>query len=179
MPNNHLNVETPIGTLQFHMQVTEGDIKDVNLSECNIEPIIPEGMSVQGCKAILLRCVSATELNNVVFSCSWKNLKEKGYGASGEGLDAWEWEFNNTLVMIGTEDDAYLGSRIQLKESTADYYPITMENNKIKIHVSEFPANEKLTLHYVISWNSAPEKVDSSCWYAVDIPHNKVLQECN
>ncbi|MEJ2633025.1 MAG: hypothetical protein P8014_13790 [Acidihalobacter sp.] len=176
---NQLNVETPIGTLLFQVTAGEGDIEKAHLSECTIEPIIPDGMSVEGCKAVLLRNTPITPLKDVVFSCTWHALKENGYGNSGEGLDAWEWEHNKTLVMIGTEDDEYLGSRVKLKETTSAYYPITMEGNSIKIHVSEHPANKELTLHFVISWNSVPEEVDSSCWFAVDIPHKGVLQECN
>jgi hypothetical protein len=176
---DQLNVETPIGTLLFQVTAGEGDIEKAHLSECTIEPIIPDGMSVEGCKAVLLRNTPITPLKDVVFSCTWHALKENGYGNSGEGLDAWEWEHNKTLVMIGTEDDEYLGSRVKLKETTSAYYPITMEGNSIKIHVSEHPANKELTLHFVISWNSVPEEVDSSCWFAVDIPHKGVLQECN
>ena len=179
MHKNQLNVETPIGTLLFHVTAGEGDIEKAHLTECTIEPKIPDGMSVKGCKAVLLRNTSITPLKDVVFSCSWQGLKEAGYGNSGEGLDAWEWEHNKTLVMIGTEDDEYLGSRVKLKETTSTYYPITMEDNSVKIHISEYPANKELTLHFIISWNSVSEEVDSSCWYAVDVPHKRVLQECN
>ncbi len=135
-------------------------------------------MSVEGCKAVLLRCTSITHLKDVVFSCSWKELKEIGYGNSGEGLDAWEWEYNQTLVMVGTEDEEHLSSRVKLKEVTSSYYPITMEGNTINIHISEFPENKELTLHFVIAWNTIPEKVDSSCWYAVDVQHERVIETC-
>lgn len=179
MSKNQHTVETPIGNLLFIISANGGDIGGVRISGCNIEPNIPAGMSVEWCKVVLLRCTSPTPLNDIFFSCLWNDLKEAGYGHSGEGLDAWEWKHNNTLVMVGTEDNEYLGSRVKLKEPSSVYYPITMNENVIKIHISEFPANKELSLHYVISWNSIPEKVDSSCWYAVDIPHERVLQECN
>lgn len=153
MHKNLLNVETPIGTLLFYVTSREGDIEKAHLSECTVEPKIPDGMSVKGCRAVLLRNTSKTPLKDVVFSCSWLELKEEGYGNSGEGLDAWEWEHNKTLVMIGTEDDEYLGSRVMLKETTSTYYPVTMEDNCIKIHISEYPAHKELTLHFIISWS--------------------------
>jgi hypothetical protein len=179
MPMNQLDVETPIGILQFYADAAEGDVGNVNLTYCEIEPNIPKGMSVDGCKAVLLRCIPNTSIKNFNFSCSWKELRETGYGNSGECLDAWEWELNGILVMVGTEDDECLGSRVKLKESTTSYYPITMNDNSIKVHIYEFPEGKELTLHYIISWNSIPEKVESSCWYAVDIPHDRVLKECN
>jgi hypothetical protein len=179
MSKNLLTIETPIGSLLFSISAADGDIGGAHIYECDIEPNIPKGMSVEGCKTVLLRCTSLTPLKDIIFSCSWNELKEAGYGNSGEGLDAWEWEHNKTLVMVGTEDDEYLGSRVKLKESSSNYYPITMNDNAIKIHISEFPANKELSLHFVISWNSIPEKMDSSCWYAVDIPHERVLKECN
>ena len=179
MSKNQHTVETPIGSLLFSLSAAGGDIGGVQISECNIEPNLPAGMSVEGCKAVLLRCTPLTPLNDIFFSCSWTELKEAGYGNSGEGLDAWEWKHNKTLVMVGTEDNEYLGSRVKLKETSSSYYPITMNDNVIKIHIIEFPANKVLSLHFVISWNSIPEKVDSSCWFAVDVPHERVLRECN
>lgn len=179
MKNNVLNVETPIGRLIFELNMARGEISELHISQCDIEPKIPKGMSVEGCKAILLRCTSKTHLKDLTFSCSWMELEEKGFSNSGECLDAWEWEHKNTLVLIGTEDDECLGSRVDLKKSTSDYYPITMKDNTIKIHISEFPKSKVLTLHYMISWNFIPEKIDSSCWFAVDVPHNKVLEICN
>ena len=175
---NQLTMETPIGSLIFSVNISEGDISQIDILKCNVEPIIPKGMNVIGCKAVLLRCQSVTSLKDVVFSCSWNDMKETGCGNSGEGLDAWEWEYNKILVMVGTEDDEYLGSRVKLKKSTSSYYPITMHDNVITIHINEFPASHELTLHFVIAWNSLPEEVDSSCWYAVDIPHKKVLEIC-
>jgi hypothetical protein len=109
---NQLDVDTPIGTLHFYADAAEGDIGDVNLTCCEIAPNIPKGMSVDGCKAVLLRCTPNTSIKDFIFSCSWKDLSE-------------------------------------------------------------------LTLHYIISWNSIPETVEGSCWYAVDVSHNRVLIECN
>ncbi len=141
-------------------------------------PQLPKGMSVEGCFAILLHCSSPTPIKNLIFTCAWDDLNEIGYGNSGEALDAWEWEHNNTIVMIGTEDEEWLRSRIKLKESLPEDYPVSMDKNCINIRVDEFPENQELTLHYIITWNSLPEPVDSSCWFAVDITHEKVLTAC-
>lgn len=169
-------VETPIGSLSFGVRAKKGDLQNTNISSFEIKPVIPNGMSVEGCLAVLLRCYSPIPLKELVFSCSWVDLEEVGYANSGECLDAWEWEHNGILVMIGTEDNECLKSRISLKTYGSDDYPIKMEDNQIKIQIENFPENKELTLHYVVAWNSLPEKTDSSCWFAVDIPHKKILE---
>ena len=176
MPQNQLTIETPIGTLSFSLQVTEGDLRTAQINSCKTEPDLSKGMSVEGCFTILLRCLSPTPIKGLKFFCTWGNLSVAGYGNSGEALDAWEWEHNNTIVMVGTEDDEWLRSRINLKESGPDEYSVSMINNCIKIQIDEFPPNQELSLHYVVAWNSLPEKTDSSCWFAIDIPHEKILE---
>ena len=57
-------------------------------------------------------------------------------------------------------------------------YPVTMQNNCIAIKVAHFPKNKELTLHYVVAWNSLPEKAECSSWYAVDIPHKEIFLAC-
>ena len=106
------------------------------------------------------------------------NFSEKGYGCSGEYLDAWEWESNNQLVLIGTDDAEMLGGRLNISEMTLENSPVSMNRNCVKIEVDEYHENEELTLHFIIAQNTLPEKVDASCWYAVDVPHNRVVNEC-
>ncbi len=119
------------------------------------------------------------KLYDVEFSCTWEDLKERGYGASGEGLEAWEWEALEKVIFIGTEDNEWATQRMKIREVSPDNYSVSMNNNKISIEIDSFPIKQALTLHYVISWNSFPEKVDCSCWYAVDNRHEKLLAECN
>ncbi len=80
------------------------------------------------------------------------------------------------LVMIGTEDSEWLNSRLRIeKEYTTENYPVKMNNNKITIDIEEFKENKELSLHFAIAWNSLPEPADASCWFAVDVPHEKIL----
>ena len=81
--------------------------------------------------------------------------------------------------MVGTEDSDWLNSRIGIeKEYSPENYMVIMINNKITIKIEDFEENRELSLHFVIAWNSLPELVDCSCWYAVDVPHEKILQKC-
>jgi len=91
-------------------------------------------------------------------------------------LDAWEWEKDNHLLLIGTEDEEILGSRLGTKYLSQS--PVTMGSNGFEIHIEKFPKDKELTLHYVVSSNSLPEKEGCSCWFAVDVAHERVLKTC-
>ena len=175
---SNTNIETPLGVLSFGVSSTEGDLSNVKITPCEIEPTLPEGMHVEKCIAIIMQCTSSKPLKKINFSCSWLELKEKGYPCSGEGLEAWEWEHNETTLTIGTEDDEFLNSRIKQNNLTVENYSISMNNNTILIEINEFPINNELSLHYVIAWNSLPETTNDSCWFAVDTPHEKLLTIC-
>jgi hypothetical protein len=170
-------LKTPIGSLSFTAQTEEGDLNNCKITIRRLEPEIPKGMSVERCMSVLLRCLSSKPLKNFFFSCEWDDLQAVGYGNSGEALDAWEWESNGKLVMIGTEDSEWLNSRLKLnKEYTPENYPVTMDENKIIIKIENFKKDKELSLHFIIAWNSLPEPADCSCWYAVDVVHEKILQ---
>lgn len=179
MPNLSVSIKTPIGTLFFSAGASEGDLSNAAITKCHVKPIIPDGMRVQECIAVLLRCTARSPLRSAVFSCEWSDFEGAGFGATGEGLDAWEWESEGVLVMVGTEDAEWLNARLKLQsEFGPDNYPITMENNKISIIVEEFPAHRELSLHFVAAWNQLPEPKACSCWYAVDMPHQRIVEMC-
>jgi len=171
-------IRTPIGGMRFQVEASGGDISKASISITEIEPFLPEGMEVEGSIAVLLTVVSPTRIKDLQFSCAWIDFDTEGDGCSGEGLDAWEWEDSSQLVIIGTEDGEWLSSRLGLGEITRDNYPVSMEENRIKINIEQYSANEELTLHFVISNNTLPEKEDCSCWYAVDVAHDKVIEAC-
>ena len=170
-------LNTPLGHLSFKAKCKIGKLDDAKITIHNWQPSIPKGMSVEGCKVILFKHTPSEPLKNLVFSCEWVNLNITGYGASGEALDSWEWESNKETVLVGTEDSEWLNSRLKIeKEYLPEDYPITMENNKISIRIDEYTKNEELTLHYVVAWNSLPEPKENSCWFAVNVPHRKIIE---
>ncbi len=170
-------LKTPIGSLSFSGMADEGDLSNCKITVCRIEPEIPKGMSVERCISVLLHCSSTKPMRGFVFSCEWDNLHAVGYGNSGEALDAWEWESDGIMIMIGTEDSEWLNSRLGLdKDYSSGNYPVTMNNNKISIEIESIQEVKDLSLHFIIAWNTLPEPVDCSCWYAVDVPHEKILK---
>lgn len=171
-------IRTQIGNAGFTVNASNGDISSASIAIAEIKPFLPQGMEVEGNIGALLTLVSPTELKNLQFSCAWSDNEVKGGACSGEGLDAWEWESEEQLVIIRTEDGERLFSRLKLGELTRDNYPVSMDVNCITIELDQYPANTELTLHFVVSSNSLPEKEDCSCWYAVDVAHKRVLEAC-
>jgi hypothetical protein len=173
------SVQTPLGKLNFYLTAIDGEAKGVTISHCQIYPSLPEYISVDGCVVVLLQFSVMEQIEEVNFCCAWEDLKIEGYGNHGEGLEAYEWQDDNHLVMIGTEDPQYLNHRIPLVPAEiykAGDYPITMEENEIRICLKKLPADSSYSLHYVIAWNKIPEPLEISCWLAVDRTHQSIRE---
>ena len=173
------SVQTPLGKLNFYLATIGGEAKEITISHCQIYPSIPKYISVDGCIVVLLQFSAIEQIDEVNFCCAWEDLKIEGYGHGGEGLEAYEWEQDNHLVMIGTEDPYYLNYRIPLipaEPSEVSDYPITMEENEIRICLKKLPAASSYSLHYVIAWNKLPEPIEISCWLAVDRTHKSIRE---
>jgi len=172
------SITTAIGKIFFTVNAAEGDISEARILLTELQPFLPEGMEVENSIAALLKVNSSVPIKKLEFSCAWNQFEGKGDGCSGEGLEAWEWEDNNQLVVIGTEDEDWLASRLNLGIISRENYSISMEKNRINIEISEYPSNKELTLHFAIAQNTLPEKEDCSCWYAVDVGHSRVIEAC-
>ena len=95
-------------------------------------------MNVEGCVAVLLEGMSDTALENLMFSCQWDGLKVPGQENSGGALQAWEWESDGKLVMIGTENSEQLNERLNAQpEFSPENYSVAMNDNKISIRVEK------------------------------------------
>jgi len=171
-------IETPLGQVAFEVTTNSGDLSRLKYKCCEFVPVLPSEMSVEKCIVIIMRCSTLAPFRNLSFHCKWKNLQEKGYACSGEGLDAWEWGTDNYTVTVGTEDSDLLKSRMNIKGLNNKNYSVTMSDNKVSINLEEFPENTELTLHYIVAWNPEPEPVSNSCWFAVDQPHEKMQEIC-
>jgi hypothetical protein len=170
------DVDTPLGRLKFYANFITGKVDNITLYQVELEPTLPQGMSVSKSVGVLLRFSVIEEVTEFKFFCDWVGFNGKGYSNTGEALDAWEWNHENYLVVIGTEDAEWLNMRMPLVLFTSNKYPITMEKNKIKIKLDKLPIGHIYSFHFIVAWNSYPEPYESSCWYAVDVPHKKVEQ---
>lgn len=178
--SKNTSMETPIGTLSFGIEADAGDLDAFHISIRPVVPELPWGMSVEACVAVLLKGVSSTKLKHLEFYCKWDDLQVTEQGNSGEGFEAWEWGSDGKLVMIGTEDSGQLNSRLHpQQESASERYQVTMMDNRISVRVEEFAPDKALSLHFLVAWNPAPEPRASSCWYAVDMAHQEVMDQLN
>ncbi|HOR45392.1 MAG TPA: hypothetical protein PK624_11435 [Spirochaetota bacterium] len=50
--------------------------------------------------------------------------------------------------------------------------PVSFYNNTISLSLEEIPSNSEISLHYLIAWNTLPEKISPSTWFSVDIDQN-------
>lgn len=83
---------------------------------------------------------------------------------------------SSSTVFIGTEDYDARSHRLPNLLLNEELYPIVCLTNGFQITIPLINAGQTVSLHYVIASNPFPEPVDCSCWYAVDIPHRKVLE---
>lgn len=176
LSNTELVLKTIFGELSFSVTSKEGDLSNAKIVSSELEPMIPDGMAVEDSIAVLLRLKSSTEIKHLNFMCTWNDSIGKGGACTGQGLDAWEWESDNHLILIGTEDEEWLGSRLSPKYISES--PVIIGGNGFEIHIEEYPKGVELTLHYIVSSNSLPEKEECSCWFAVDVSHKRVLEAC-
>ena len=71
MKIDDLIVETPIGSLLFKFQASEGDLSSATVRASELEPCIPDGMTVEGSVAVLFRVNSTSPIRDLNFTCSW------------------------------------------------------------------------------------------------------------
>jgi len=173
------SIETPLGELHFFVNTHAGDFSRLKMKCSEIIPTLPKGMSVEKCFVVIMQCKTTSPFKDISFYCKWNNFNERGYACSGEGLEAWEWDNGEHTVTIGTEDNESLCSRIKINELNNSNYYIEMKDNVTTINLTSFPEETELSLHFIIAWNPQPEPASDSCWFAVDQPHNNLLEQCN
>lgn len=171
-------LDTPIGRLRFYVNLSGGNVENFYLTKRPINPKPPPDMSVSACTAVFVEFSVTDTVSECQFCCEWENLQAVGGPESEQGLDAWGWRHNGYLVLVGTEDEDYLARRISLKSALgAMNYPVTLQDNTIRIRLQQLEAGKQYSLHYIIAWNPYPEEHELSCWYAVDVLHERIIEQ--
>jgi hypothetical protein len=171
-------LNTPLGQVQFSARAepTAGGVYEIEFSVVEPEPILPPGMSVRRVRAVVLRAFSRMGFERLDYRCQFVTDLEGG-PESGEGLEAQSWEGEHDIVLIGTEDGEALSYRMPWLESQGDLLAVVQyQKDGFSVPLKRIPAGRTIGLHYVVAENSNPEPVECSAWYAVDIPHAKLLQ---
>ena len=171
-------LQTPLGSLEFFAEFCSESLteKEVSIQLGPITPKLPDGMNVDSSHGVLLRVQHQNEISSLSFFCKWEQSSQLGVRESGEGLDAQSWESKDSIVMIGTEDDEFLNSRLSAfrlnsEEEMVEYLP-----DGFVISIGRIPPHKPVSLHYVVATNSVPEPEECSAWFAVDVQHPRVIE---
>jgi len=169
---------TPLGPIHFFARTepNSGGAHEIEFRVLEPEPNLPPGMSVRRVRAVLLQACSRIGFERLDFSCRLETDIEGG-PESGERLDALSWEGKHDLVAVGTEDGEALSGRMPWLEFIGDPLALVQyRTDGLNVPLKRIPAGVTIGLHYIVAENSNPEPVECSAWYAVDIPHEQLLQ---
>ena len=179
MTSTSANLKTPLGTLIFSV-IADRDMSsadEVSVEIITISPELPLGMSVESCSAGLLSARFSAPIATLQFLCQWEHAANRGDPNSGEGLDAQSWEDDNHIVMVGTEDADFLSARLPSLQICIEDEPVEYLSDGFSISLPRIPAHRPISLQFVVATNLIPESVDDSVWFAVDIPHARLLEK--
>jgi len=131
-------------------------------------------MSIEQINACVLRCVAHRRVRSLFYGCQWKVPFAKGEPETGQCLDAQSWEDGKSLVLIGTEDFEALNCRLPNGGLSGAAWP-PFPDHGLRITIPVVQPGQEVSLHFIVASNSLPEPRECSCWYAVDIDHDRVL----
>lgn len=170
-------IPTPFGALQVKAEAIESDGTRIEFSVSMVTPQIhlPPGMEVDSVLAAIVHERIERELTDFYFVCRWSEIAIPGSPATGECLDAQEWESESHVVTIGTEDFQALLARLPNLGLAEDDLPVRFTPCGLEIHIPRVPIGTVLSLHFVVVARGLPDPAECSTWFAVDIPHQKLL----
>lgn len=173
------HMQTVLGEVEFSYGFDGEDssptpTERISFFEKPSEPKLPEGMSVSRCRAVVFEIEPVERISAFRFQarCSTPVV---GVPANGECLAAQEWVGDHHLVVIGTEDAAALNSRMPFLELDEFEAIQGTDANSLTVYLSFIPPRKKATFHFVVAENTYPESVDESAWFAVDVPHRRLM----
>lgn len=171
-----LMLPTQLGPVYFQARVTGPCLVEGNISlrHVGFVPMLPSGMSISACTAVLLEIEPDTAVQTI-----WLRAKLATEAitsaCTGEHLDAQEWTDGHNLVVIGTEDGAALDLRYP-SLGFADIVVVDFASHAMTLRLDHLRGLRGASFHFIIAENPDPEPVDSSAWFAVDQPHEGLLR---
>lgn len=145
------------------------------LEQSALTPNLPPGMSVDFTVALMGTFSSIQPIHQFQFLLQFATTVPKGSPESGEGLDAQSFDIAGSRVMIGTEDGEAIASRLKWFRLADHNYPIGYLANGFELSFDSIPPGAVLDFHFVIAHNAKASE-DCAEWFAVDVPHQSVLQ---
>lgn len=175
MANTGLQIGTPIGELHFAIEVFGEHQAEPSLEDFAFQPILPLGMSVATCCAVVLHLPGDEADMRVRFTATLVPTVSVDSGAeTGQGLEAQSWRSENHVLLLGTEDAEFLEARLpnQMRISDGSF---TYGPNSFSMEFARNESSLPIEIHFLTAWNELPEPKECSCWYAVDQSHATVM----
>lgn len=197
-------IHTPLGTIQLSVSLSEQslhpdrsytlkndtllyvyhqDTLECELILCQLNPELPEGMSVEACWAAVFRL--KPKLDGVIPECTFAANWQEGYtwtdygSDTGQNLEAAQYSNEAYRLHLGTQDRDML----MLRRDQGDGVPLSfgqdmhgIRNADSKVWSSKYglqvpmttiAAGELCQIHFVVAWSRMVED-DASTWFAVD-----------
>jgi len=139
------------------------------------EPNLPDGMTVDLVAAYRASFCVPFPVHEFSFDFKLTRCETKGDANSGESLDAQSWPIGDGLLMLGTEDGDTLHARMPWLEIDGMDYLIEYLRHGFRIAIPYVAPNTPVGFHFVLAYNEVDKGTDSE-WYAVDVPHRKLLE---
>ncbi|MFA7481368.1 MAG: hypothetical protein WC314_12760 [Vulcanimicrobiota bacterium] len=159
----------------------------VELLLCPAKTLLPNGMSVEGSRASILRVSSEINDLKLSYCCCWspKVPTPEGGPSCGEHLEAMTWDSKDTMVSLGTPDEEYLVWRVGREIPTRwreflsasdgwGFYVHPLEDRGTIIESPGLMKGESCELYFKVAWSEYRED-DCSTWFAVDVCYDKDL----
>lgn len=201
--NNPLQLETPLGNIVLDIRINHSLVGQQHLSgvqstasgdllsrwkmdDCmielvgaNFDPILPSGMTVDGCFAWVWRIWVLEDLN-LNLSCSLDTTLEAS-PEPGEDLVVQSFENTLTKLSIGTEDEDALTFRAKNHDwvrgfesrITPDHIDYIDHGITVRFHLL---AGNQLQIQFVIAWSSREDR-GISTWYAAEQSSEVILNQ--
>ncbi|MCV2350663.1 hypothetical protein [Paucibacter sp. Y2R2-4] len=134
MSFSSIRLKTPVGDLQVSVDLLAGFQPEASLEIFAFEPVLPQGMSVAACFAVVLH-LPGGEIDAQVrlIATLLPVVPVEGGAETGQGLEAQSWRGEKHLVLVGTEDaeflEARLPSQIRLANDSFAYEPHSFSLN--------------------------------------------------
>lgn len=165
-------IDTPIGIVTFSSNT---DVSS-NISVKEHVPNLPKGMHTEFCCAALLTVDSHDLVANIQFEVILAESCKLDGPESGEALEAYSWTCENHVVYVGTEDVEVLVRRIGPSTGFDENSAVaTAVGNRMTATIPGPVGGWVISLHLVLAVNPNPEPTPDSCWFAVDVPHKKLM----
>lgn len=167
-------LDSALGNLTFSLSLPVDSSASTTCTSAVVSPRLPPGHSVMRCRAVVLRVKCPCLLQSLRFRmCCATSLI--GSPRTGECLEAQEWQSDDRILVVGTEDAEALSSRMPFLGLGEFDAIVEYGHDFMEIQISCIPANRQVTLHFIIAENRYPEPTPVSAWLAVDIPHRELL----